>query len=127
MRSNTRPTVGLEASPSVVSDSPHLALTHSSPSSIGSRCSSVANWVNSIALRAAISMVFRSPYRSMLKLATGLPVLAIPLATQSVHFGSMPITTAAATLGLAPAPMRVFMVRSRSSPNCKRPYGWTSA
>ena len=36
---------------------------------------------------------------------------------------SMPITTTAATFGLLPAPISVRKCRSRSAPNCSRPYG----
>ena len=53
--------------------------------------------------------------------ATGLPVSAMPLAIRSVQLGSMPITTAAATLGFAPVPIMVWKNRSRSAPNCSRP------
>ena len=36
---------------------------------------------------------------------TGLPVFAMPSTTRPVQLGSMPITTAAATLGFAPVPI----------------------
>src|SRR6476619_957306 len=35
----------------------------------------------------------------------------------------MPMTIAAATFGLLPVPMSVRKCRSRSAPNCSRPYG----
>jgi hypothetical protein len=38
------PTVGFDARPDVVSDSPHLVETHSSSILQGSRCISVAHW-----------------------------------------------------------------------------------
>src|SRR3546814_2111631 len=47
------PTVGLEARPEVVSDSPHLVETQSSLIEQGSRCSSVAHCTSSLALREA--------------------------------------------------------------------------
>ena len=53
--------------------------------------------------------------------ATGLPVSAMPLAIRSVQVGSMPMTTAAATFGLAPVPIMVRKNSSRSAPNCSRP------
>src|SRR3546814_8586216 len=43
------PTVGLEARPEVVSDSPHLVETHSSLMEQGSRCCSVAHCTSSLA------------------------------------------------------------------------------
>src|SRR6476659_1167812 len=36
----------------------------------------------------------------------------------------MPMTTTAATFGLLPVPISVRKCRSRSAPNCSRPYGW---
>ena len=59
----------------------------------------------------------------MLKPATGLPVFAISWTMRSVHFGSIPMTMAAAQFGLRPCPASVRNVRSRSAPNCSRPYG----
>ena len=53
--------------------------------------------------------------------STGLPVAAMPSAIRLVQLGSMPMTTAAATLGLAPVPIIVSKCRSRSGPNCSRP------
>src|ERR1017187_6845225 len=98
-RSNERHTVGLAARPEVVSDSPHLVLMHNFLTGNGTRCSSVAYCTNSIALRDAASIVFRSPERSMANPATGLPVLAISLTIRLLHFGSMQITITAATFG----------------------------
>ena len=45
----------------------------------------------------------------------------MPATICSVHAGSMPMTIAAATLGLVAVPIRVRKVRSRSGPNCSRP------
>ncbi len=59
--------------------------------------------------------------------ATGLPVLAMPSTTRGVQFGSMPMTTTAATLAFAPVPIIVRKCSSRSSPNCSRPYACGSA
>ena len=115
------PTVGLEASPLVVSLSPHLTLTQISFRSTGSRRSSLAHCTYSLAFQQAISTVLNSPKRSMLKPATGLPVLAMPSTMRLVQSGSMPITTTAATLGLAPVPIIVRKNSSRSLPNCSRP------
>ena len=69
------------------------------------------------ALRAAAQMVFRSPFFSMAKPATGLPVLAMPSTISFVHTGSMPMTTTAATFGFEPAPISVAKYSSRSAPN----------
>jgi hypothetical protein len=66
-------------------------------------------------------MVFRSPFCSIEKPATGLPVSAMPSTILPVQPGSMPMTTTAATLGFAPVPIMVRKCRSRSSPNCSRP------
>ncbi len=66
-------------------------------------------------------MVAMSPWPSMPKPTTGLPVLAMPSTTRSVQPSSMPITTTAATLGLEPVPISVRKCRSRSAPNCSRP------
>src|SRR5215831_17322693 len=48
-----------------------------------------------------------SPVPSMPKPVTGLPVFLIPSTTRLVQPSSMPMTTQAATLGLAPVPIRV--------------------
>ena len=72
-------------------------------------------------LREALAMVVMSPLPSMAKPATGFPVLAMPSTMRPVQPGSMPMTTQAATFGLAPVPMRVRKCSSRSSPNCSRP------
>ncbi len=62
-----------------------------------------------------------SPLPSIQKPATGLPVAAMPSTIFCVQPGSMPITTQAATFGLAPVPIMVRKCRSRSAPNCRRP------
>src|SRR5690606_23050826 len=85
------PTVGQDDSPVVVSDSPHLVETHSSDRSHSTRCSSVAKWTNSLALREAAAIVAMSPFCSIENPATGLPVLAMPSTTTLVHSGSMPM------------------------------------
>ena len=117
----TLPTVGLEARPDVVSDSPHFTEIQVSPKAHSSRLSSLAQWTYSLALREAAAMVLWSPFRSMAKPSTGLPVAAMPSTMRPVQAGSMPITTTAATLGLLPVPIRVRKNSSRSSPNCSRP------
>ena len=66
-------------------------------------------------------MMAMSPWPSMPKPTTGLPVLAMPSTTRLVQPSSMPITTTAATLGLEPVPISVRKCRSRSAPNCSRP------
>src|SRR5215469_4436159 len=96
------PTVGQDASPVVVSLSPHLAATQTSVSGQGSRVFSDAQCTNSLALREAAATVAMSPLPSMEKPATGFPVLAIPATTFSVQPPSMPITIQAAILGLEP-------------------------
>ena len=115
------PTVGQLDRPVVVSLSPHLVETQSSVSPHSSFCCSVAQWTNSLAFQLAWRMVSKSPFCSIEKPSTGLPVLAMPSTITWVHSGSMPITTTAATFGLAPVPMMVRKCRSRSSPNCSRP------
>ena len=115
------PTVGQEESPVVVSDSPHLVETQRSATGQGSLESSVAQWTNSLAFQLAWRMVSKSPFCSIENPATGLPVSAMPSTITWVHSGSIPITTQAATLGLAPVPIMVRKCRSRSSPNCSRP------
>src|SRR5579871_2879142 len=79
------PTVGQEASPVVVSLSPHFAATQTSVSGQSSRVFSDAQWTNSLALREAAATVAMSPLPSIEKPATGLPVLAIPATTFSVQ------------------------------------------
>ena len=64
-----------------------------------------------------------SPWPSMPKPTTGLPVAAMPSTTFFVQPSSMPMTTTAATFGLQPVPIRVRKCSSRSAPNCSRPYG----
>ena len=66
-------------------------------------------------------MVAMSPWPSMPKPTTGLPVLAMPSTTRPVQPSSMPMTTTAATFGLEPVPISVRKCRSRSAPNCSRP------
>ncbi len=111
----------------VVSDSPHLMLTVSSASSIRSRRCSVACWTKSTAVQHACRTISSSPFRSIEKPATGLPVAAIPSTIRSVQVGSIPITIAAATFGFAPVPIIVRKCRSRSSPYWSRPYACGSA
>src|SRR4051812_14975992 len=69
-------------------------------------------------------MVSWSPWPSMPKYATGLPVSAMASATFFAQPSSMQITMTAATFGLHPVPMSVRKCSSRSAPNCRRPYGW---
>src|ERR1700693_1813444 len=75
------PTVGQEASPEVVSLSPHLVDTKSSLMEQDSRCFSEAHCTNSCALREAAAMVLISPWPSIAKPTTGLPALVISLTT----------------------------------------------
>src|SRR5262245_34050367 len=121
------PTVGHEARPVVVSDSPHLVDIHRSETGHSSRVSSEAHCRKSLAARDALAMVPRSPVPSMPKPVTGFPVAAMPSTTRLVQPSSMPITITAATLGLDPVPIRVRKCRSRSSPNCRRPYACGNA
>src|SRR3954467_10900478 len=86
-RSKTRPTVGQEDKPVVVSDSPHLVLMTSLLTGNGSRGICVAYWTNSWALRAALAMVIKSPVHSIVNAATGLPVFLISLTMRSVQTG----------------------------------------
>ena len=101
------PTVGHEPRPVVVSLSPHLVDTHRSEIGARSRCFSDAQWTKSLAAREASMMVLKSPFCSIEKAATGLPVASMPSAIRLVQPGSMPMTTTAATLGLAPVPIMV--------------------
>ncbi len=119
--SNAAPTVGLAPQPLVVSLSPHLVLTHNSWIGQTSRCFSLAHCTYSRATLLARRMVSWSPWPSMPKPTTGLPVVAMPCTTFCVQPSSMPMTTTAATLGLQPAPIRVRKCSSRSAPNCSRP------
>src|ERR1700755_937425 len=98
------PTVGQEASPVVVSLSPHLVDTHSSSIAHSSRSSSEARCRNSLALCEALAMMAMSPWPSMPKPTTGLPVLAMPSTTRPVQPASMPLATTGAQVGLAPLP-----------------------
>ena len=119
--SKALPTVGLAPQPEVVSDSPHLVETHRSLIGHSSRCFSLAHCTNSLAAFEARMIVSWSPWRSMPKPTTGLPVAAMPSTTFFVQPSSMPITTTAATFGLQPVPISVRKCRSRSAPNCSRP------
>ncbi len=94
--------VGLEASPLVVSGSPHLVETQMSLPfhRHALQFRSVVDELFGLA-RGHFVMVFKSPCRSMLKPATGLPVSAMPLTTCSVQVGSMPMTTSG-YVGVAP-------------------------
>jgi hypothetical protein len=74
-----------------------------------------------LAAQEAARIVSKSPFCSMENSATGLPVSRMPSAMRLVQPGSIPITTTAATLGLAPVPIMVRKCSSRSSPNCRRP------
>jgi hypothetical protein len=75
-----------------------------------------------LATRDALATVIRSPDPSMPNPVTGLPlVFRMPSTTRLVQPSSMPMTTQAATFGLAPVPIRVRKNVSRSSPNCSRP------
>ena len=121
--SKALPTVGFEPQPEVVSDSPHLVETQRSVSGRSSRLSSLAHCTYSFAAFEARMIVSWSPWPSMPKPQTGLPVAAMPSTTFAVHWSSMPITTTAATFGFAPVPISVRKCSSRSAPNCRRPYG----
>ncbi len=121
--SKALPTAGLEPQPDVVSLSPHLVETQRSAIGQASRCFSLAHWTYSRAAFEARMIVSWSPCNSMPKPTTGLPVARMPSTTFWVQPSSMPITTTAATFGLEPAPIRVRKWRSRSAPNCNRPYG----
>src|SRR5271166_1062666 len=101
------PMVGHEARPVVVSDSPHLVEIHRSEMSHASRGSSDAHCTYSLAFREAAAIVLMSPFCSIQKPVTGLPVLAMPSTTRPVQCGSMPTTMTAATLGFDPVPIRV--------------------
>ena len=115
--------VGFEPQPEVVSLSPHLVETQSSAIGHDSRCFSLAHCTYSRAACEARMIVSWSPWPSMPKPTTGLPVSAMPSTTFLVQPSSMPMTTTAATFGLQPAPIRVRKCRSRSAPNWSRPYG----
>ena len=111
------PTVGFDASPEVVSDSPHLTEIQRSSKPHSSRWISLAQCMNSLAFQEALAMVSMSPLPSMENPSTGLPVAAMPSTTFCVHPGSIPITTTAATFGFFPVPMIVRKNSSRSAPN----------
>src|SRR3982074_2562149 len=116
------PTVGQEARPVVVSLSPHFAAIQTSVRGHSTRTFSEAKCTNSLALREAAATVAMSPFPSMEKPATGLPVLAMPSTTFWVQPGSMPMTTHAETFCVAQLPLTVPECNSCSSPNCSRPY-----
>src|SRR5690349_18848038 len=82
------PTVGFEARPDVVSDSPHLHETHSSLMWHPSRWISEAQCRYSLALREAAAIVAMSPLPSIQKPSTGFPVFAMPSTTRLVQPGS---------------------------------------
>ena len=52
-----------------------------------------------------------------LAIETGFPVVAIASTILLVHFGSIPITITAATLGFFPVPIIVLKCNSKSAPN----------
>ena len=90
---------------------------YSSESLHSVRCISDAAWTNSFALYDACAIVLMSPWPSMEKPATGLPVFLMPSTMRCVYPGSMPITITAATFGFEPVPIIVRKNKSRSSPN----------
>src|SRR5258708_13324255 len=100
------PTVGQEASPVVVSLSPHLADTQSSEMSHCSRGRSDAHCRKSFAVREALATVMMSPVPSMPKPSTGLPVFLIPSPTRLFPPPSTPLTTPPPTLVSAPVPLQ---------------------
>ena len=116
------PTAGLAAIPDVVSDSPHLTEIHKSLKGHSSLCFSEAHCENSWAFLEAFIIVWISPAPSILKPSTGFPVVAIASTIFFVHFGSIPITTQAATFGFFPVPIIVSKNNSRSAPNWSLPY-----
>src|SRR5262249_5094355 len=79
------PTVGQDASPVVVSLSPHLVETHSSEMSHCSRLSSDAICTYCLATYDAFATVAMSPCPSMPKPVTGLPVFLMPSTTRLVQ------------------------------------------
>ena len=110
------PTVGQEASPVVVSLSPHLAATHRSVSAHSSRTFSEARMHELLGLArgggdgrdVAVALDREARHR-----LAGLGDAVDD--TVWVQPGSMPMTMQAATLGLAPVPI---MVRKCSSRSC---------
>ena len=117
----SNPTVGLEANPEVVSDSPHFTEIHKSLIGHSSLCFSEAHITNSWAFFDAFITVPISPVRSIWKPSTGFPVFAIPSTILLVHLGSIPITITAATFGVLPVPIIVLKCNSKSAPNCNLP------
>ena len=115
------PTVGFEASPDVVSDSPHFTEIHKSLIGHSSLCFSDAHIENSCAFFETFAIVSISPTPSILKPSTGFPVFAIASTILFVHFGSIPITITAATFGFFPVPIIVLKCNSKSAPNWSRP------
>jgi hypothetical protein len=114
------PTVGQEPRPVVVSLSPHLVETQSSEIEHSSRC--IRRQVDEF-LRGPGGGADRFEIALLLdgELRHRLAGFAMPSTMRLVQPGSMPITTTAATFGLAPVPMMVRKCSSRSSPNCRRP------
>ena len=115
------PTVGLDANPDVVSDSPHFTEIHKSLIGHSSLCFSEAHIENSCAFFETLAIVSISPTPSILNPSTGLPVVAIASTILFVHLGSIPITITAATFGFFPVPIIVLKWSSKSAPNCSRP------
>src|SRR3979490_1547453 len=83
------PTVGQEASPVVVFLQPHFAAIQTSVRGPPTRTFSEAKCTNSLALREAAATVAMSPFPSIEKPATGLPVLAMPSPTLPVQPGAI--------------------------------------
>ena len=115
------PTVGFDANPDVVSDSPHLTDIHKSLIGRSSLCFSDAQIENSWAFFETLAIVSISPTPSILKPSTGFPVVAIASTILFVHLGSIPITITAATFGFFPVPIIVLKWSSKSAPNCNLP------
>ena len=115
------PTVGFDANPDVVSDSPHFTEIHKSLIGHSSLCFSEAHIENSWAFLETFAIVSISPTPSILNPSTGFPVFAIASTILLVHLGSIPITMTAATLGFLPVPIIVLKCNSRSAPNCNLP------
>ena len=115
------PTVGLDARPDVVSDSPHFTDIHKSLMGHSSLCFSDAHIENSCAFFETFAIVSISPTPSILKPSTGFPVLAIASTILFVHLGSIPTTITAATFGFFPVPIIVLKWSSKSAPNCSLP------
>jgi hypothetical protein len=119
--STATPSAGFEASPDVVSDSPHFIEAVKAETSTSVLCLSLASWTILAALRDAISMALRSPRPSMDIASTGLPVLAIMSAILLDQESSIPTTMAAATFGFEPVPANMWKRSCRSRPNWSLP------